>query len=151
MNRSFRVLAVTLLLVSLVAGCGSPAGSCNATTEIAGPGTPSIVLTSVPSIGSSNNLKGQVSHVSPAGYYVSAYIYVAGGWWIKPYDANPETAINCDGTFSIDITTGGVDPEATVITAFLLPLGFEPLLVNGQATLPQSLYSNAAAVTSVRR
>jgi hypothetical protein len=55
------------------------------------------------------DLKGQVLHVNPADYYVAVFIRVRGGWWTKPYWAEPRTRIRVDGTWVCDITTGGVD------------------------------------------
>ncbi|MGA7341194.1 MAG: hypothetical protein WBE72_03225 [Terracidiphilus sp.] len=147
MKRLFCSFVVLFFLVCLASGCAAPP-SCNAVSG--GPGTASISFTSVPSLGSTNNLKGRVLHVAPAGYYVAVYIYV-DGWWTKPYFDSPQTSIDCDGTFSTDITTGGDDQEATAITAFLLPEGYTPPLLSGEATLPESLYSAAAATASASR
>ena len=41
--------------------------------------------------------------------------------------------------------------RATKITAFLLPSSVSPPLLEGQSTLPQSLFKSAVAVTSVTR
>ncbi len=149
MKHTLGLSVVSFVLALLLGGCSNPSAACNLT--IGGAGTPSIVFTSVPPIGSSNILKGQISHVAPTNFYVAVFIYVNGGFWTKPYYSTPETSINCDGTFSTDITTGGVDPEATVVAAFLLPSSYEPPLMNGESTLPASLYSNAVALTSVIR
>ncbi len=61
-----------------------------------GPGDPIIEFTYVPQYGSFENLRGQVWHVRPANYTV-------------------------DGSWTCDITTGGNDPEATAIAAYLVP------------------------------
>lgn len=148
MKPDFCLLVLLFVLASVVVGCAT-GPSCNAVAG--GPGTPSISFTSVPPIGSTNSLKGRVSHVVPAGYFVTAYIFVDGGFWIKPTFADPETTINCDGTWQTDITTGGVDTEATAITVFLLPQGFTAPLLSGENTLPASLYAVAVATANVNR
>jgi hypothetical protein len=151
MKRAFCLFASFIVLFALASGVvGCAAGpSCNTVTS--GPGTPSIALTSVPPIGSTNNLKGQVLHVAPADYYAAVYIDVAGGFWTKPYWDSPETQLDCDKTFTTDITTGVEDQKATEITAFLLPTSYEPPLLGGEESLPAALYSNAVATVSVNR
>jgi hypothetical protein len=141
----------TPMLLLVLAGCADSGPTCGAVS--AGPGTPSIELTSVPPIGSTANLKGQVLHVAPTNYFVAVYIYVpnGGGWWIKPYFTSPDTMLNCGGTFSAEIVTGGEDADATIITAFVLPSGYSPPLLDGAATLPQSLYSAAVATATANR
>lgn len=141
----------TSLPILAVAACTDHGPSCGTITG--GSGTPSIVLTSVPPIGSYANLKGQVLHVVPANYFIAVYIYVpsGGGWWIKPYFDGPDTALNCDGTFSADIVTGGEDEDATIIAAFVLPSGYSPPLLGGSATLPASLYMAAVATATANR
>lgn len=108
-----------------------------------GPGDPVIEFTYVPSYGSFENLKGQVWHVRPADYKVAVYIRVRGGWWTKPYWSTPLTVINPDGSWVCDITTGGVDEEATEIVAYLVPNGYNPPLMSGQSTLPSELEENS--------
>jgi hypothetical protein len=144
----FGSFMILFALVSAVAGCGA-GPSCNTVTG--GPGTPSIAFTTVPPIGSTNNLQGQVLLVAPAGHYAAVYIEVNGGFWTKPYFDAPETKLSCNGTFTSDITTGGDDPQATRITAFLLPDDYEAPLLGGEESLPATLYSNAVATVSVNR
>lgn len=115
-----------------------------------GPGEPTIEFTYVPSYGSFDDLKGQVWHVNPNDYKVAVYIYVSG-WWTKPYWNDPLTSINIDGSWVCDITTGGVDETATKISAYLLPNGYNPPLMGGEATLPQELDDNAVAKVETTR
>ena len=113
--------------------------------------TPSIEFTFVPPYGSSLNLAGRVDCVTPAEYKIAVYIYVGGGWWTKPYWTSPLTPIRADGTFTADITTGGNDPYATKIAAFVVPNGYNPPSMSGGAVLPSELYQNAAAYKIVDR
>ena len=96
-----------------------------------GQGTPTVELTYVPPRASPpesfNHLQGQVWHVLPADYRMVVYIQVAGNWWIKPYsDDRRKTSIRCDGSFSVNITTGGNDQDASSILAYLIPATYEP-------------------------
>src|SRR6266849_6729585 len=139
MTRELSLMVLLLCLASL-AGCGN-GPSCN--TVSGGSGTPSLVFTHVPGLGTTDSLKGQEMHVAPAQYFVAVYIHVDGGWWTKPTFADPDTEINCDGTWQADITTGGNDTQADAITAFLLPGGFAAPPLSGDSSLPQTLYTNA--------
>jgi hypothetical protein len=96
------------------------------------------------------DLQGHVSCVNPADYKVAVYIYVSG-WWNKPTWASPLTPIRPDGTWTADITTGGLDAQATQIAAFLVPNGYTPPLMAGGQVLPAELYSNAVAYLIVER
>jgi hypothetical protein len=84
-----------------------------------GPGNPAIEFTYVPPYGSFENLKGQIWHVKPSDYKVAVYIYVSG-WWSKPYFSSDLTTIQNDGGWTCDITTGGVDQNATKIAGYLV-------------------------------
>src|ERR1035438_132752 len=78
----------------------------------------SVVFTSVPPYGSQSNLFGKVSGVNPVNYRVAVLIYIDGaGWFTKPTCATPLTTIQADGTWTADITTGGVDSNASRIAA----------------------------------
>jgi exo-beta-1,3-glucanase (GH17 family) len=123
--------------------CAAPPG---------GDGTPSLTFTSVPPIDSSDPLLEQEWHAIPANYYIAIYIHVPGsGWWIKPYADQPETLINCDGSASTNIVTGGSDAQADEIAGFLLPSSYSPPIVLGGQSLPADLYSNAVATADAQR
>jgi hypothetical protein len=115
-----------------------------------GPGTPTIEFIHVPSLGSFEDLKGQVWHVRPSDYRIAVYIYVSG-WWTKPTFSNPLTAIRVDGSWTTDITTGGTDEDATRIVAFLVPNGYNPPLISGGETLPDELDQSAVAKVELNR
>jgi exo-beta-1,3-glucanase (GH17 family) len=116
-----------------------------------GPGVSEIQFTYVPPYGSFDNLRGQVWHVQPADHKAAVYIRVGSGWWSKPYRNAPLTTINCDGTWTCDITTGGNDHQATTIAAYLVPNGYDPPLGTGQITLPAELIENLVAYVEVIR
>lgn len=111
---------------------------------------PSIVFTFVPPRGAYQHLQGRVLHADPVTHVLSVAIFV-GGWWTKPTFAQPTVALRGDGTWSANITTGGNDPDATAIAAFLVPVGFPPPLLAGDATLPASLERAAVARLLVQR
>lgn len=83
-------------------------------------GPPAIIFTSVPALGSFNNLKGRVKNVLPWEVKVIVYIRVGSTWWVKPYANTPFTPVNLDGTFIVDVTTGGIDERANAIAAWLV-------------------------------
>jgi hypothetical protein len=127
------------------------ASSANDAPDQELPGGPAVAFTEVPPYGSFSNLKGQVSGVEFDQHNVAVVIRVRGGWWTKPYWATPTTPISADGSFETDVTTGGVDQEATDIVAYLVPTGFNPPLMSGQLTLPASLDEAAVAKIQVSR
>ena len=110
-----------------------------------------IEFTYVPPYGSTANLEGRVYCINPADYKIAVDIFVGGGWWTKPYWAYPLTPIRTDGTFTVDITTGGNDPYASKIAAFLVPNGYTPPQMSGGAELPAELYQNAVAYKIIDR
>jgi hypothetical protein len=150
MNRTLTIFVV-LFSLALLEGCSNVAPSCNGSAAIGGSGVPSLSFTSVPPRGSSNNLQGQAEHVAPSLFYVAVYIRVLGGWWTKPTFAQPNTTINCDGTWTTAIVTGGSDQNADAIAAFLLPQSYAAPLLSGDALLPPALSANAVANASVNR
>lgn len=83
---------------------------------------------------------GHVVGIDPQNYSVAVYINARGGWWTKPYWDEPLTPINSDFTWDCDITTGGVDEEATEICAFLVPNDYAPPSMSGQSDLPLELF-----------
>jgi hypothetical protein len=103
-----------------------------------------IELTYIPPFGTNDDLRGKVLGVDPNGYSVAVYIYVSG-WWTKPYMNQPLTPIAGDGTWTCDITTGGIDQYATQIIAFLVPNGYQPPLEQGGQCLPFDVYQNSYA------
>ena len=116
-----------------------------------GPGNPDIEFTHVPRYDSPENLKGQVWHVEPDKHKVAVFIKVQGLWYTKPYWSKPLTYILPDGSWSCDITTGGVDSLATEIAAFLFPNEYQPPLMKGTNALPAGFYEAAIAQISVTR
>ena len=96
-----------------------PAGLAPGGPIPGGPGAPSIELISSPGIGSSADIRGRTLHVDPAEYVIAAVIRVNGGWWTKPYFATPSVPLNASGEFKVDVTTGGVDPQADRILLYL--------------------------------
>jgi hypothetical protein len=112
---------------------------------------PSIEFTSVPKFGSFKLLKGIVAEVEPKDYRVAVYIFVGSGWWTKPFWSSPLTVISKDSTWSCDITTGGIDEQATKIKAFLVAKDYNPPLMSGNGTLPAELFENSVANTEAAR
>ncbi len=99
-----------------------------------------IAVTEIPVWGDREPLlRGRVHGVEPAAHRVAVYIHVGGGWWTKPTFAEPATIIEPDGTWTCDITTGGLDREATRIVAFLISAADAPPLMQGEGEFPAAL------------
>lgn len=118
---------------------------------VGGAGTPAIAFTLVPPKGSTNDLQGQVRHVIAKNYAVAVYIKVGSGWWTKPLWVQPKTSISCTGSWTCDITTGGIDTTASEIAAYLIPATYDPPLANGGALLEAELLTRAVVSVKVTR
>jgi len=106
----------------------------------------SIEFTSVPPYGSFNNLQGKVHGVAPATNRIAVFIYVTGaGWFTKPSCGVPLTTIQPDGTWTADITTGGMDQNATRIAAYLVPAIYSQPCVTNEFCLPAGIAQLAIA------
>jgi hypothetical protein len=112
---------------------------------------PTLEFTSVPAYGSYLNLKGVARGCAPEHARIAVYIRVHGGWWTKPYWDSPATPISADGSFSVDVTTGGHDEEATEIAAFLISEDYQPPGLRGESELPEELKTRALAHAEVTR
>jgi hypothetical protein len=111
----------------------------------AGAAAPSIVITNMPAFGATGNLSGYITNASTTTNFVAAFIFVAGGWYSKPY-CNPFlTAIQPDGSWTANITTAGSDTSATEIAAFLVPANYSQPCVDGAPGLTNMLQVEAAA------
>ncbi|HEX4795642.1 MAG TPA: glycoside hydrolase family 16 protein [Humisphaera sp.] len=100
---------------------------------------PGIRITSVAPRGRSGSASGQVVGVDLSKYQgVAVYIKVGSGWWTKPFFNQPITAIQPDGLWSAQITTGGFTDinNATEVRAYLIPVGFTVPLDGGGALSP---------------
>lgn len=113
--------------------------------------SPKLRFTSVPPLGSFDNLFGQVCSVTPVDYRIVVYIRVGNGWWVKPFANQPLTTILNDGSWSADITTGGIDQTAIEIVAYLVPSGFSPPILLGSPTIPDTLAQNSIAKAEALR
>ncbi len=101
---------------------------------------PPIEITSIPTYGSMENLRGRVSNVDPAAYHVATYLFLEGvGWYVKPTFAAPCTPLAPNGDFEVDVTTGGPDNLAHRYAVFLLPIGDACPSANGTPFLPDEL------------
>lgn len=112
----------------------------------------SLAITSSPNYGASGSITGIVSGVAnPAAHGVAVYIHIEGaGVWTKPTFAAPVTPVLANGTFTANVTSGGLDDRATVLCAVLLPPGFTtPPVAAGAATFP--VIPQALATACVER
>src|SRR5260221_10217777 len=63
----------------------------------------------------------------------------------------PATPIAPDGSFSVDITTGGHDERASEIVAFLIRSEYYPPSLRGDPDLPEELLESALSRVAVTR
>ena len=114
--------------------------------------TPGIVITNLPAYGSTDNLAGVVLGADPAACRVAVFIDVPPyGWYSKPTCAQALTPIQPDGSWSADITTGGMDTNATRIAALLVSTNYDQPCVLGEPFLPTNVFSEAMASAVVTR
>jgi hypothetical protein len=114
--------------------------------------TPGIVITNLPAFGSSDNLGGEVWGADPTAYRVAVFINVPPyGWYSKPTCAQALTPIQPDGNWSADITTGGMDTNATRIAALLVSTNYNQPCVLGEPFLPTNVFAEAMASAVVTR
>lgn len=85
----------------------------------------SFQYTSIPAIGSYDNVKGKTCGIVNLDYNIVLFIKVGETWWVKPYQDYPYTTIARDGSWEVDYTTGGIDQQATILRAYLLPRGVD--------------------------
>ena len=114
--------------ICLIASLVALLGGCPWLEEVSGP--PTIEFTYVPPIGSNENLRGKVSGVAALQNRVVVYIRVNDVWWVKPTLANPLTSISVTGSWVTDITTGGIDEQATEIRAYVVSSSYDADLHN---------------------
>lgn len=97
----------------------------------------SLDITQIPACGSESNLEGVVGGANPATHFVTSYVQVCGQWWgPKPTGATPLTALQGDGSWDLDYTTGGVDEFASRIAVYVLPSGVTPPTILGEPSEP---------------
>jgi exo-beta-1,3-glucanase (GH17 family) len=117
-----------------------------------GAGIPDLQFTVVPALGAFDDLRGRLTGVDPAEYRVAVFIYVNELWYPKPSFASPTVYPNIDGEWTVDITTGATDENATRIAAYLLPVSCRvPQLSAGSASIPAQIEANAVARREVSR
>jgi hypothetical protein len=141
------VLALGVVMAALVAWAplGGPPTARAIWENVA------IEYTFVPPYSSFQDLRGRVVGVPPSQYATVTYLKVQGRFWIKPTGSNPVTPLASDGTFVVDITTGGVDEIAEYMVTYAIPLGYSPPVLLGETAIPVELEQNAVAVVGRKR
>lgn len=111
--------------------------------------SPKLTIRNASHIGAANGrASGKVSGVNFKKYGVVVVIKVRGEYWGKPYWDQPITKISSSGNWSCDITTGGVDEEATEVLAFLVLKSYDPPLIGGDSEIPSDLETNSVATAT---
>jgi hypothetical protein len=118
----------------------------------AGVAAPGILITNLGAYNSFQDVSGVVYGTNPATLAVAVFIYVPGyGWVTKPTCAQPLTAVQPDGHWTADITTGGSDALATRIAALLVSTNYNQPCVDGSSVLSTNIYAQALASAIVTR
>jgi alpha(1,3/1,4) fucosyltransferase len=107
--------------------------------------TKPVEFTRVPAYGSKLNLEGVVRLPEIEGLRIAVCIRVHGGWWTKPSWDSPTAPISPDGSFSVNIATGGKDEQASEIAGFVIPADYQPPVFRGETELPAELIQRAVA------
>lgn len=140
-----------LLTVALVGGAvGCPEGDANSNGNGTS-GAPYIRFDFVPQQGTIDDLRGLAGNVPHDDYGVAVFIYVGGRWWTKPTFAEPLTPIETDGTWTTDITTGGIDEQASRIATFLVPRDCMLPMASGESHLPAGIFDCSVAHVALER
>jgi hypothetical protein len=114
--------------------------------------TATIDITQLPAYANSGLLQGKVGGVTPSDYAVATYLQIEGaGWWSKPAAASPTVSVSANGSFSVNVVTGGLDARATIYCVALIPQGSSPALALGSGRVPRELDDLAVAVDCQER
>lgn len=112
---------------------------------------PTIDVTRLPEWGTGGPLEGCVEGTPPGDVAIAVFIRVDEQWWMKPTQAQPLTPVADDGSFSVNIVTGGVDRLATEVAVLLVPVDAVIPDVLGEAELPTALLDLALARVDLDR
>jgi hypothetical protein len=116
--------------------------------------TPSIQIASVPTFGAIPGvLAGRVLGVSPNDYRVTALVFVSGlGFFTKPFCTSTTTPLSAaDGSFSVLLTTGGIDQVATYIAVLVVPASATVPCYAAEPGVPAALEQQAVAELLIHR
>jgi hypothetical protein len=84
--------------------------------------------------------------VEPANHRIAALIFISGlGFYTKPYCTATTTPLAGDGSFTVLLTTGGIDQYATMIALFAVPATATVPCYMGEPGVPAALEQQAVA------
>lgn len=146
-----KVLRSILLTAFLVGGAiGCPENGANPNDGDTSD-APYLRFEFVPQPGAMDDLRGRAGNVPYDDFGVAVFIFVGGGWWTKPTFEEPLTAIETDGNWTADITTGGIDEQASRIAAFLVPRDCTLPRASGESHLPAGIFDCSVAHAALER
>ena len=91
-------------------------------------------------------VSGRVTGVSPSTYKVAVLIFVEGlGFYSKPYCNQTTSPLASDGSFSVLITTGGIDQYANYIAILAVPASANVPCYLAESGVPVALEQQAVA------
>ncbi len=108
-------------------------------SPLAWTGREGLRVTAIPRFGSTESLAGVALGVDRENFRILCYLFVNGGWWVKPTSAQPLTEIGADGVWETSVTTGGIDHLATAYQVLLVPRAYVAPVLLGAARLPAEL------------
>lgn len=112
---------------------------------------PYIVMTKIPAKDSMEPWEGVVVNGCCKKYKVNVYTFT-DAWYSKPWYNSPDTVINPDGSFKVDILTGEGNPAAaTLVSLSLVPVTVETEIVTGARELPKSIVASAVFTVTIPR
>ncbi|MBP6963773.1 MAG: glycoside hydrolase family 16 protein [Armatimonadetes bacterium] len=110
-----------------------------------------VSVTAVAPFGEFGSISGTVSGVVPGDYRIAPLVFFPGsGWYSKPYyDNRRVVSINPDGTWTANVFWVGMDRQATMVEAYLIPASSFPACypsyVEAAECVPAQLKNAAAA------
>lgn len=114
---------------------------------------PAIEIVNVPAYNANPGVfTGRVTNANPADYKVAALVFVSGlGFFSKPYCDATTTALGPDGSFSVLLTTGGIDRLATLIGLLVVPSSASVPCYSAEPGIPLALEQQAVAEALIPR
>ena len=100
-----------------------------------------IEILSYPECGSPLDIQGVIMGTSSYDVYrIISYVFIEGsGWWTRPYSDSAKVPIHADGTFEVDLTTGGLDDLAEILYLAVCDEDTTIPILSGSAHIPDSL------------
>lgn len=116
-------------------------------------GNPSIEILRIPQFGIRPGiLEGRIIDTNPTAFRVTALVFVSGlGFHTKPYCSDTTVAVAADGSFSVLLTSGGIDEYASLFAILVVPAAAQVPCYAAEPGVPPALEEQAVAKLIVAR